>query len=131
MIDRNLLRLMIGVGVPILSALVIEQLPQTRVARVPFAFQVDNQTLPAGTYAVKEASLGRNIRIQNEKLGAECRSASAKFGKTEPARLIFDTYKGQYLLSEIWFDADGRGVILRNQNRQPAGNREAKCVWLQ
>jgi hypothetical protein len=134
MIDRTVLRLMLSVGVPIASALVIEQLPKTRVAQVPFAFQVEDQTLPPGTYAVKEAGLGRNIRIENEKLAAASTkfiAAKGKFGKPEPARLIFESYQGQYRLSEIWFEADGRGVVLRGKDLRPIEDREAKCVWLQ
>jgi hypothetical protein len=134
MIDRAFLRLMIGVGVPILSALVVQQLPKTRVAQVPFAFQVEDQTLPAGTYSVEATTWGRNIRIQNEKLaaaGTKFMPVKGKFGRTEPARLIFDNYQGQYQLSEIWLDADGHGVVLRAKNSQPGENREAKCVWLQ
>jgi hypothetical protein len=130
--DRTLLRLMISVGVPISSALVMEQLPQTRVAQVPFAFQVENQTLPPGTYALKQAGLGRNIQIQNEKLaaaGTNFMAATGKFGRVEPARLIFDSYQGQYRLAEIWFEADGRGMILREKGSGQAGG-EAKCVWL-
>ncbi len=133
MLNRTLLRLMISVGVPISSALVMEQLPKTRVAQVPFAFQVEDQTLPPGTYSVEEAGLGRNIRIQNEKLagaGTKFVAAKGKFGRTEPARLIFDSYEGQYRLSEIWFEADGRGVILRENDLRQSGG-EAKCIWLQ
>lgn len=133
MIDRSIFRLVLSVGVPIASALVIEQLPQTRVAQVPFAFQVEDQTLPPGTYAVKAGGLGRNIRIQNQKLPAahmNCGKTKPKFGRAEPARLVFDNYDGQYRLAEIWFDADGHGVILRTANSQGVPDREAKCVWL-
>ena len=138
MIERTVLRLMIGIGVPIASALVMEQLPKTRVAQVPFPFQIDERTLPPGTYSVKQADLGRSIRIQNQKtagVGIECLASRRKFGKEQPARLVFDSYQGRNLLSEIWFDADGRGVILRAKNLEktaaqtPVG--EVKCVWLQ
>jgi hypothetical protein len=115
MIEKTVLRLMIAMGVPLASALVVEQLPKTGVAEVPFAFQVENQTLPAGTYSVKQADRGRGIRIQNEKLngiGTACAAAKRKFGRANGARLVFDSYGGHYFLTEIWFDGDGRGVIL-------------------
>ncbi len=115
MIDRTVLRLMIGLGVPLASALLIEQLPKTGVAEVPFAFQVEEQTLPPGTYSVKQADTGRGIRIQNQKVpeaGTKCVAAKRKFGKAEGARLVFDRCGGHYFLSEIWFDSDGRGLIL-------------------
>ena len=119
MIEKTILRLMIATGVPLGSALVLEQLPKTGVAEVPFAFQVEEQTLPAGTYRVKQADLGRGIRIQNEKVaaaGTKCLAAEHRFGKAQGARLVFDSYEGHYLLSEIWFDADGRGTILQQKH---------------
>jgi hypothetical protein len=137
MIDRTVLRLIISIAVPISSALVMEQLPKARVAEVPFAFQVEEQTLPPGTYSVKEGGLGRGIRIQNEKSGGaamKCMAAKSAFGRTQPARLVFDSYDGRYLLAEIWFEADGRGVILRqktSEQRRPATHGEVTSVWLQ
>lgn len=139
MIERTVARLMIAIAVPIATALVMEQLPKTRVAQVPFAFQIDEQTLPPGTYSIKQAGLGHSIRIQNEKLageGLKCAAAKRKFGKAQPARLVFDSYEGRYLLSEVWFDADGRGVVLRRKNSGPQVSPEARdpkvqLVWLQ
>jgi hypothetical protein len=119
MIEKTMLRLIIAMGVPLGSALVLEQLPKTGVAEVPFAFQVEEQTLPAGTYSVKQADLGRGVRIQNENVaaaGTKCMAAEHRFGKAQGARLVFDNYEGHYLLSEIWFDADGRGVILQQKH---------------
>ncbi len=125
---------MVSIGVPIASALLIEQLPKTRVAQVPFAFQVEDQTLPPGTYAFKAGGLGRNIHIQNQKLTAaalNCARVKGKFGKAEPARLVFENSDGRYRLSEIWFDADGRGVVLANVAASRREDREQKSVWLQ
>ena len=115
MINNPFLRLTIGMAVPIASALVMEQLPKTGVAEVPFAFQVEQQTLPAGTYSVQEADLGRAFRIQNKKVanaGLKCAAAKRKFGRAQEARLVFANHGGRYRLSEIWFDADGRGLVL-------------------
>jgi hypothetical protein len=129
MFERTVLRLMIAMGVPIASALVMDQLPKAGVAEVPFAFQVDKQAMPPGTYSVKQAELGRAIRIQNEKVGdasVECVAAKRKFGKAKGARLVFDSYGGRYYLSEIWFDADGRGLVLNESlTGQKAGTKPA------
>jgi hypothetical protein len=125
MIERTFLRLMVATVVPIASAVVIEQLPKTGVAEVPFAFQVEGKTLPAGTYSVKQADLGRTVRIQNDKTGGEgmeCIAAKRKFGRAKGARLVFDGYGGRYYLSEIWFDADGRGLVLRENRPLNAGS---------
>lgn len=136
MVEKPILRLMIGMGVPIATALVMEQLPKTGVAEVPFVFQVEQQTLPPGTYSVKQSDGGRGVRIQNEKVtgaGTRCVAAKREFGKAEGARLVFDSYEGRYFLSEIWFDADGRGLILpEGPNTKASGsntdNREVRYV---
>lgn len=128
MIEKAVLRLMIGVGLPIASALVIEQLPKTGVAEVPFAFQVMNHTFPPGTYSVKQADMGRTIRIQNKKIagvGMECVAAKSQFGRAQDARLVFKEDGGVYLLSEIWFDEEGRGLILQETHAQPRTQAEA------
>jgi hypothetical protein len=134
MIETTVLRLMIAVTVPIASALVVEQFPKTAVADVPFAFQVADRALPPGTYSVKQTDRGRVIRIQNEKVSdasAEFRAPKRKFGQAKGARLVFDSYSGHYCLSEIWFDADGRGLVLNRSlaaqgaSSNPAGFKAA------
>jgi len=135
-IEKNVLRLMIGVAVPIASALVMEQLPKTGIAEVPFAFQVEDRTLPPGTYSVKQANLGRDVRIQNQKvaaLGTKCVAAKHTFGRAQEARLVFERYDGRYVLSEIWFDAEGQGLILRGRRREtgPRADRDARYVLFQ
>jgi len=124
---------MIGMGFPIASAVVMEQLPKTGVADVPFAFQVENQTLPAGSYSVKQADRGRSVRIQNDKVagaGLKCVAAQRRFGSPQGASLVFDGYRGRYFLSEIWFDADGRGLILQpsRQEANAGPNPEVRQV---
>ena len=126
-------------GLPIVSALIMEQLPKSGVAEVPFAFQVEQQTLPAGSYSVKQADLGRSVRIQSEKStgeGLKCLAVKRKFGKAQGARLVFENYQGHYLLSEIWFDADGRGLILqaggaKESVRSTRDERELRSVRFQ
>jgi hypothetical protein len=127
MIDRTVLRLLIGVAVPIGSAVLIEQLPKTGVAEIPFAFQMEEQTLPAGTYLVKQADHERAVCIQNQQLsrvGMKCVEVKGRFGKAQGARLVLKEHEGRYFLSEIWFEADGRGLILPHGGVQasPASN---------
>jgi hypothetical protein len=117
MIERTVLRLIIAMGVPLASAVVMDQLPKTGVAEVPFAFQVDEQTLPAGSYSVKQADGDRSVQIQSQKMtgaSVKCVAVKREFGKAQEPRLVFESYEGRYFLSEIWFETDGRGLILRN-----------------
>ena len=130
---------MLGMGLPIASALIMEQLPKSGVAEVPFAFQVEQQTLPPGSYSVKQADLGRSVRIQSEKSagqGLKCLAVKRKFGKAQGARLVFENYQGHYFLSEIWFDADGRGMILqggpaKENVRSTRDDRDVRSVRFQ
>jgi hypothetical protein len=139
MIEKHVCRLMLGMGLPIASALIMEQLPKSGVAEVPFAFQVEQQTLPPGSYSVKQADLGRSVRIQSEKSvggGLKCLAVKRKFGKAQGARLVFENYQGHYFLSEIWFDADGRGLILqaggaKESVRSTRDEREVRSVRFQ
>jgi len=116
MFNNPAVRLTIGVGVPIASALMMEQLPKTGVAEVPFAFQVETRTLPPGTYSVKQSDEGPGVTIQNQKIageGKQCVAAKRRFGPAQEARLVFHRHEGHFFLSEIWFDGDGRGLILQ------------------
>jgi hypothetical protein len=116
MLEKPTFRLILGIGLPIASALVMQQFPKTGVAEVPFAFQVQEQTLPPGFYLVRQADRGRSVRIQREKAAGpalKCVAVKGKFGKAHEARLAFENHKGHYVLSEVWFDAEGRGLVLR------------------
>ncbi len=111
------------------SALVLEQLPKSGVAQVPFAFEVEDQTLPPGSYSIKQEDRGRSIRIQSEKtagMGLTCLAVKRRFGKPQGARLVFENREGHYFLSEIWFEADGRGLILQKSSLEenPTSSRE-------
>ncbi|HEX5226770.1 MAG TPA: hypothetical protein VFW44_03635 [Bryobacteraceae bacterium] len=131
--NRSVFRLMMSIGIPLVSAAAIELLPQTRVAQVPFQFQVANRTLPPGTYAIRKSGLGRGICIQNQKADASassCTPGKGMFGRSEPARLVFDDQDGQYRLAEIWFDADGHGMNLQRSANRKNEAREEKSVWL-
>lgn len=134
MFERTVVRLTIGMGVPIACALIMEQLPKTGVAEVPFAFQVEQQILPPGTYSVKQADLGRAVSIQNEKVGQPgmlCQALKRRFGTAQEARLVFHSHAGRYFLSEIWFDADGRGLILpedREAQRDAPSSPDARAI---
>jgi hypothetical protein len=139
MMQRPVLRLIFAVGLPIAAALLLEQMPKTGVAEVPFAFQVEDQVLPAGTYSIRETDFGRSLRIRNERLpdlGAECVVVRHRFGKSRGSRVVFQSQGRRYYLSEVWFDADGAGLVLnqRSQERKVASTpptRPARFVRFQ
>jgi hypothetical protein len=128
MLERTVLRLLVGVAVPIASAILIEQLPKTGVAEIPFPFQMEEQTLPAGTYLVKQADHERAVCIQNQqvsRVGMKCVEVKGRFGRAQGARLVLKEHEGRYFLSEIWFEADGRGLILPKGGLQESPSSNA------
>jgi hypothetical protein len=46
--------------------------------------------------------------------------------------LVFENHGGRYFLSEIWFDADGRGLVLQpaKQGTNPE-RREIRDIFFQ
>jgi hypothetical protein len=131
MFERPFVRLMIGMGLPIASAVLVEQFPKAGVAEIPFAFQVEGRTLPPGSYSVKNA--GRTIHIQSENIagaGLNCIAAEWEFGASREAGLVFGEYGGRYFLTQIWLDSDGRGLILQPVRLKPdaASNPDGRTV---
>jgi hypothetical protein len=132
MFQRGVFRLAIGMGLPIASALVVEQLPKSGVAEIPFSFEVEGRMLAAGTYAVKEADFGRSIRIQNDTPGGEVAVARAKwrFGTSNRSTLIFVEQSGRYSLAEIWFESDGPGLVLQGLSLQAGKSADGEIRYV-
>lgn len=124
-------------AVPIASAFVIEQMPKKAIADVPFPFQVEGQALPPGTYSVKQMSRFRSIRIQNQAMSGaskQCVPVKRTWGKAKGARLVFEAYGDRYFLSEVWFESDGSGLILRkspDEVRMASGENYRKEAFIQ
>jgi hypothetical protein len=119
---RQALRLAVGIGLPLITAIAIDQLPKKGVVNVPFAFQVDGKVLPAGEYSVRELSPRGPIEIQNRKTAASTRvsHATRKWASSDGAGLVFDLCEGRYYLSQIWFGSDTTGLILHNASAERA-----------
>jgi hypothetical protein len=89
---------------------------------VPFAFQVGNQTLPAGEYRMQRLSADmRGIELIRQSDGHKTLMATTlpveqKDGKLSP-RLIFYRYGNEYFLNEIWADG-AQGQRLHKSRRE-------------
>ena len=108
-------------------------------AKVPFAFSVGQQQLPAGAYAVRE--LNRATLIENNDgheriLGVY---GSAGPSKADETKLVFDRVGDHYFLRQIWTSAAGQGMAvpepklekeLRAANTAPGGGAETVIVAL-
>jgi hypothetical protein len=113
--DKHVRRLIIGLSLPVAATFLIEQLPKKGIVKVPFAFQVQDQTLPPGRYSVQRLASRGGIWIQNQTAPAAAMQLVAsgrKWGKADGAKLVFRCYGGRYFLSEIWFSADSAGLVV-------------------
>ncbi|MFY9532072.1 MAG: hypothetical protein WBC04_21340 [Candidatus Acidiferrales bacterium] len=93
---------------------------------IPFAFQVDNKTLPAGEYQVWTLPTGDgNYRqlIQRTDCSASVivmtLTADSKDARSEP-KLVFNQYGNSYFLSQIWTEAGPGRQLLKSKREKEA-----------
>ena len=95
-------------------------------ADIPFAFQVANQTMPAGQYWIQRRSdadeRAQMIRRTDSSAAAVALTSAvdAKNGESEP-ELVFHKYGNSYFLSEIWTGQDqGRRLLVSKREKELA-----------
>ncbi len=123
-----------AVAVPMVHAQTI------MTANVPFAFSVEQNQLPAGSYSVREmgarATLIQSADGKEHVLGIYSNAGPSKSGET---KLVFKKIGNSYFLSEIWTSArdEGRQVPqsslekeLKAANSGIAGGEETVIVAL-
>jgi len=112
--------------ISLLSLLLVagSAIAQTQVrANVPFNFTVGSKTLPAGTYDIKNiSSSGANLlllqaRDGNSSMMAGSNAAEA-FKPADKTKLVFNHYRDQYFLAEIWVAGARRGHQLPKTSRE-------------
>ena len=93
-----------SVAVPMVHAQTI------MTANVPFAFSVEQNQLPAGSYSVRElgarATLIQSADGKEHVMGIYCNAGPSKSGET---KLVFKKIGDHYFLSEIWSSARDEG----------------------
>jgi len=111
--------LAIGAGLTIALALGAAAQAQTIDVNVPFAFHVQNVTLPAGHYELETNASSGVVELRGEHgtTGAAMVMTEPASGAdpagTKPA-LTFSRYEEGYRLTGIWDSAtDGRKVVTR------------------
>lgn len=116
----------------ILAAALIVSVPfaqaQSRVkAEVPFAFSLQDKTMPAGNYqiiAVSDRVLEVwNLDAQHGQLLAKQISVQSK---DQSPKLVFHKYGDQYFLSQIWDGQNDTGIQLAESKRE----KETKMAGL-
>jgi hypothetical protein len=111
---RTLLMSLVA-GALVLGAASAQAGPVTRSeANVPFAFVVNGQEMPAGTYTVQQDSENSSaLLIRGEKASAFIVTAPVNSNAARPdAALVFSKDGDRYRLIEVWDgNADGHAVL--------------------
>jgi hypothetical protein len=90
---------------------------------VPFSFTVGSKTLPAGTYDIRSVSVrdANTLLLQardgsrSMMVGSNAAEANKGADKT---KLVFNRYRDQYFLAEIWVEGATRGRQLPKTSRE-------------
>ena len=92
------------------------QSPNTLQVKIPCAFTVSENVLPAGEYLIGRVSPGSNLLlIRSEETGRTVLFAGSTVERSSaPARssLVFGRDRGDYFLQDIWWAGYSAGVQL-------------------
>jgi hypothetical protein len=89
-------------------------------ANVPFAFNVGNTHLPAGTYTISVDSLNASVKIHNCDNSATILSRGQReYPGEKSQKLVFRRIHDQYVLAEIWGEKGSEGMMLHAPKPQP------------
>jgi hypothetical protein len=87
-------------------------------ADVPFAFNVGQKQLPAGTYIVKVQG-ANTIVIRNVETGESALSvAGYEVPRSTKDKLVFSHVGHEYFLSQIWWQSGSRGKSILPSKRE-------------
>jgi len=108
-------------------------------ANVPFAFNIGDKQVAAGTYAVREMDRATLIQSKDSKTSVLGIYNYAGPSKADETKLVFNKVGDHYFLAQIWTSARGQGLAvpeskvekeLRASNRGPQGGVETVIVAL-
>jgi hypothetical protein len=103
-----------------------------QTANIPFSFNVEGNSFPAGLYSVTR------LNPQSDKAVLAIKSADGSVSKVvltqpvrsghpqESARLVFSRYGDQYFLSQVWTPADSTGLELPKSRAEKTLARNIK-----
>ena len=108
------------------------------VADIPFAFTVQNATMPAGQYQLRAlSSSSQVIQIRNNQTGQSAMVLAPSSGSTEVkdksiGKVIFNRYGDHYFFSEVWTPDSLRGRVLpsklEREYRSPNAEKQLASV---
>jgi len=101
-------------GAMVFAAAVAQAAPTTRQeVKVPFAFTINGQPMPAGTYSVRQDEAQSSaLLIQGEHSAAYVLTAPVGNGAApQDTSLVFEKDGSSYRLSQVWDDDGGVAVV--------------------
>ena len=105
----------LGVAAVLMASATITEAADLK-ATIPFAFTVNNRSLPAGIYDVSFS--GGILAVRGGKDGAFAVTSPTESSTSTSARLVFHKLGDEYVLREAWAGAYGRKL--------PTSRREAR-----
>jgi hypothetical protein len=105
-----------------------------QTANIPFSFNVDGKTFPAGLYSVTR------LNPQSDKAALAIKSADGSMSQVvltmpvqagkpqESAKLVFSRYGEQYFLSQVWMPANNTGLELLKSRAEKTLARNAQAA---
>jgi hypothetical protein len=121
---RKSLIMALLLGLTIVWAGLVSASPVVTVrVNVPFAFSVNNQVLPAGSYEIVQNDNTSMLTIRNQSdRKSTIFSVNTADERRVPAaaKLVFNRYGDQYFLSQVWTRDSGRDVRKSRSEREAA-----------
>lgn len=119
---RQALSLISLLSLLLVAGLAVAQTSHVR-SNVPFNFTVGNKTLPAGTYDIRAiSSSGDNTLLLQARDGNSSMmvfsNAAENVKPADKTKLVFNRYRDQYFLTEIWVEGATRGRQLPKTSRE-------------
>ena len=135
---RSILRSMVLAGLVMVgsgAAVRAQQAERVLKFEAPFAFQVENNKLPAGEYTVLVQSGWLQIQGKDGKGAAHALTMPvvSRGEKTvTQSHVVFHNYQGRYFLSAIWASGQekGRELLETREEQQLAKRQEMTAVSL-
>jgi hypothetical protein len=117
------------------SVLLTAQDTPRELGTVPFAFQVGDKIMPAGTYAATEMNANGLMQLTNQSTRESILVAAfiPKSGKYGQSKLTFNCYGGHCFLSEIWYPQESVGHAVkasRHEKEMAANSNQEKQVYV-
>jgi hypothetical protein len=88
---------------------------------VPFSFQVGNSTMPAGQYDVRSDASAPILTLRSSDSKAVVNIVAIRAQTLNPhdkGMLVFNHYRGEYFLSEVWNAGTNSGAQLKKTPRE-------------